>query len=74
VKPGDIKTRIRVFTGEADPIVPPEQVAGFKAEMDNARADYILVSYPDVMHTFTNREADIDSWAQTLEFLKETLK
>jgi dienelactone hydrolase len=91
VKPGDIKTRIRVFTGEADPVVPPEQVAAFKTEMDNAKADYILVSYPGVKHTFTNREADsyaaqfglplkydpqadADSWAQTLEFLKATFR
>ncbi len=57
-KPGDIKTMIRVFHGEADPVVPPEQVAAFKLEMDNARADYMLVSYPGVKHTFTNREAD----------------
>jgi dienelactone hydrolase len=26
--------------------------------MANAQADYMLVSYPGVMHTFTNREAD----------------
>jgi dienelactone hydrolase len=87
VKPGGIQSKIRVFTGEADPIVPPEQVAAFKTEMDNAKADYKLASYPGVKHTFTNREADsyaaqfglplkydaqadADSWAQTLEFLK----
>lgn len=58
VKPGDIKAKIRVFHGEADPIVPPEQVEGFKAEMANAKADYMLVAYPGVKHTFTNREAD----------------
>jgi dienelactone hydrolase len=58
VKPGAIKAKIRVFTGEADPIVPPEQVEAFKTEMANAKADYMLVSYPDVKHTFTNREAD----------------
>jgi len=58
VKPGDIKSKIRVFTGEADPAVPPEQVSAFKTEMDNAKADYQLVSYPGVKHTFTNREAD----------------
>lgn len=58
VKPGSIKPAIRVFTGEADPIVPPEQVTAFKTEMDNAKADYKLVSYPGVKHTFTNREAD----------------
>ncbi len=58
VKPGSIKSKIRVFTGEADPIVPPEQVEAFKTEMDNAKADWQLVSYPGVKHTFTNPEAD----------------
>ena len=58
VKPGDIKTKLRIFTGEADPLVPPEQVEAFKTEMDNAHADYMVVSYPGAMHTFTNREAD----------------
>jgi dienelactone hydrolase len=58
VKPGAIKTKLRIFHGEADPIVPPEQVQAFRTEMDNARADYMLVAYPGVMHTFTNREAD----------------
>ena len=58
VKPGDIHSKIRVFTGDADPAVPPEQVSAFQTEMDNAKADYKLVSYPGVKHTFTNREAD----------------
>jgi dienelactone hydrolase len=91
VKPGAIKAKLRVFHGEADPIVPPEQVEAFKTEMANAKADYMLVAYPGVKHTFTNREADsyaaqfglplkydnaadTDSWAQTLQFLKATLK
>jgi len=90
-KPGDIKAKIRVFHGEADPIVPPAQVDAFKTEMENAKADYQLVAYPGVLHTFTNREADsyaaqfglplkydaeadADSWAQTLDFLKATFK
>ncbi|MFO7543661.1 MAG: dienelactone hydrolase family protein [Thiobacillus sp.] len=58
VKPGDIKAKLRVFHGEADPIVPPAQVEAFKTEMDNAKADYMFVAYPGVKHTFTNREAD----------------
>ncbi len=58
VKPGSIKAKLRVFTGEADPFVPPEQVEAFRTEMNNAKADYMLVSYPGVKHTFTNREAD----------------
>jgi len=58
VKPGGIKAKIRVFHGEADPEVPPEQVQAFKTEMDNAKADYMFVAYPGVKHAFTNREAD----------------
>lgn len=58
MKPGDLKAKLRIFHGEADALVPPEQVEAFKAEMDNAKADYMLVAYPGVMHTFTNREAD----------------
>lgn len=58
VKPGDIKAKLRVFHGEADPIIPPEMVDAFKTEMDNAKADYMFVAYPGVKHTFTNREAD----------------
>ena len=58
VKPGGIKSKVRVFTGDADPIVPAEQVEAFKTEMANAKADWQLVSYPGVKHTFTNPEAD----------------
>ena len=29
-KPGDIKAKVRVFTGEADPMGPPEHVEAFK--------------------------------------------
>lgn len=58
VKPGGIRAKLRVFHGEADSIVPPEQVEAFKTEMDNAKADYMFVAYPGVKHTFTNREAD----------------
>ena len=91
VKPGAIQAKLRIFHGEADPVVPPEQVEAFKTEMNNAKADYKFVAYPGVKHTFTNREADsyaaqfnlplkydnaadTDSWAQTLTFLKATLK
>lgn len=91
IKPGEVKAKLRVFNGAADPIVPPAQVESFKTDMDNAKVDYVLVDYPEVKHTFTNREADsyaaqfglplkydanadADSWAKTLEFLKATLK
>jgi len=58
VQPGAIKTRIKVFTGADDPFAPAEQVAAFETEMENAGADYELVSYPGVVHSFTAKVAD----------------
>ncbi|HYP67071.1 MAG TPA: dienelactone hydrolase family protein [Thiobacillaceae bacterium] len=57
-KPGQIKAKVRVFTGAADPFVPPEAVAAFEKEMQDAQVDYKLVSYPGAMHAFTNPDAD----------------
>ena len=57
-KSGQIKTRIRVFTGAADPFAPPNVVKAFEKEMQDAKADYKLVSYPGAMHAFTNPDAD----------------
>lgn len=57
-RPGEVQARIRVFTGAADPMVPPEQVAAFEEEMQAAGVDYEVVSYEGVLHSFTNPEAD----------------
>jgi dienelactone hydrolase len=55
---GKVKARVAVFTGEADPMVPADQVVAFKQQMDAAGANYSLVSYPGVKHSFTNPQAD----------------
>jgi len=55
---GKVQARVAVFTGEADPMIPSEQVAGFRQEMEGAGVDYFVVSYPGVKHSFTNPEAD----------------
>ncbi len=55
---GRVKARVLVFNGAADPFVPPEQVAGFKAEMEQAGVDYELENYAGVKHSFTNPDAD----------------
>jgi len=57
-KKGDIKTRIMVFNGEADPFVKAEQITALKAEMEAAEADFIFVNYPGAKHSFTNPDAD----------------
>ena len=55
---GDIKTRVLVFNGAADPLVTTEQIEAFKGEMDAAGADYRFVNYPGALHGFTNPGAD----------------
>ena len=35
-------------------MVPPEQVAGFVQEMSAAEVDFELLSFPGVVHGFTN--------------------
>jgi len=57
-KPGQVKARVLVFTGEADPFVPAEQVSAFEKEMKMAGVSFELKSYPGVKHSFTNPIAD----------------
>jgi dienelactone hydrolase len=57
-EPGSVKAKILVFTGGADPLVPLEQVDVFKKQMDEANADYEVVVYPGLKHSFTNPDAD----------------
>lgn len=82
---GAVKARLLILAGGADPLVPPEQVAAFREEMDAAGARYEVVTYPGAKHSFTNpdadshgmealaydAEADRRSWAELLRFLEE---
>lgn len=55
---GQVKPRIHVYTGGADKMVPSDQVSGLVKEMQDAEADLTLVSFPKVLHSFTNPDAD----------------
>lgn len=55
--PGAVNARVLVLTGEADPMVPAEQVDAFEEEMTAAGADYHVVRYPGATHSFTNPKA-----------------
>lgn len=55
---GKVQPRIHVYTGGADKMVPSDQVSGLVKEMQDAGADLTLVSFPGVMHSFTNPGAD----------------
>lgn len=83
-EPGAVKTRILVCHGDADPLVPREQVLAFWTEMDRARANWHFHSYSGVRHGFTNpapppdnsvvdydASADRQSWAAMLALLAE---
>jgi dienelactone hydrolase len=56
-EPGSVKARLLVATGGADPMVPPAQVGAFVEEMSTAGAALQLLSFPDVLHGFTNPSA-----------------
>ena len=57
-EPGKVTARVASFTGEDDPMIPADQVAAFRQEMDKADVTYKAVTYPGAKHSFTNRDAD----------------
>lgn len=54
----DLKAKVLVCNGAADPFISPESVEAFKSAMDSINADYQYISYADVKHAFTNKGAD----------------
>lgn len=82
---GDIKARILVCHGDADPMVPREHILAFWQEMDAAGADWHFHSYSGVKHGFTDpgsdargiaaiaydASADRQSWAALMSFFDE---
>lgn len=50
----NIKGRVLVAHGGADPFVEPEAIESFKKAMDAAGARYEFVVYPGAVHAFTN--------------------
>jgi dienelactone hydrolase len=55
---GPIKAKVLVCHGADDSFIPPEKVAAFKQEMEEAGADFKFVSYPGAKHGFSNPAAD----------------
>jgi len=86
-RPGAIKARLLVCHGDADPMVPHEQVLAFWNEMNAAGADWHFHAYSSVKHGFTdpasdargvpaiayNASADRQSWAALMEMLDDVL-
>lgn len=84
-EPGAISARILVCHGDADPMVPRDQVIKFWEEMDHAGARWHFHSYGAVKHGFTNpapndnpatdydASADLQSWAAMYSLFDEVL-
>ena len=82
-----IRPRILVCHGDADPLVPREQVAAFQQEMGAVGANWHLHVYSNVRHGFTdpladshgfdalgyNASADRQSWAALMGLLDEVV-
>lgn len=56
-KKGTVIPAILVLHGEADSMVPAEDVTRFKKEMDDAGAHYTFIGYPNAKHAFSNPNA-----------------
>lgn len=56
--PGAIRGPVLACIGADDPLVPPDQRAGFEAEMRAAGADWRLALYGGAVHGFANPAAD----------------
>jgi dienelactone hydrolase len=86
-QPGILKARMLICHGDADPLVPRDQVSAFQEEMDHAGGNWHLHSYSGVKHGFTDfgsdargmpalaydASADRQSWAAMHQFFDEAL-
>jgi len=61
---GKVKAPILVLTGADDPFNPPDVVEKFRKEMTDAGANFRIVSYPGVKHSFTNPQAETHGMPQ----------
>jgi dienelactone hydrolase len=83
-----IKARILVAHGNADPFVPVERVAAFRDALGKSSADWTMIEFGGVKHSFTNPTAgdygidalvydpgaDRQSWQMLLWLLEDTFK
>jgi dienelactone hydrolase len=86
-QPNAVRAKILVLHGDADPLAPLEQVAGFCDEMRSAHANWELDIYGGARHSFTGEgvlgqtsleaglhpQSEARSWRATVGFLAEVL-
>jgi len=79
-----IKSKVLALHGFDDPMVPPDQVLSFAKEMTDKKVDWQVQVYGNIMHAFTNpeandrafgtvydRTADQRSWVAMKDFFNE---
>jgi dienelactone hydrolase len=85
---GEVKPRILINTGGADPLIPKAQLDAFVRQMKDAGANISVITYPNAKHSFTNpeagsagmdalgydAEADRQSWSASMKMFKEAFK
>lgn len=54
----NLKAKVLVCNGAADPFVSPESVVAFTRAMDSVKADYAYIAYEGAQHAFTSKDAD----------------
>ena len=57
----NIKGKVLALHGADDPFVKAPDIAAFEKEMQDAKVDYKLVSYPGAVHAFTQKAAGNDN-------------
>jgi dienelactone hydrolase len=75
-KKGAVKAKVLVLHGADDPMVPEEQIAAFKREMEAAEVDYTFIAYPGAKHAFTNEAATANGkkFGMPIEYSEEADK
>jgi dienelactone hydrolase len=86
-KRGQVKPVVVAYCGLDDPYAPPETIRALHDELIAAEADFHIVEFAKVKHSFTNPEvhegidgvaydavADAVSWAGTLALFETVLK
>ncbi len=55
---GDVKAKVLVCNGAADPFIQEPAISNFKNKLDSAGADYKYIGYEGAVHSFTSKYAD----------------
>ena len=73
----DMKAPILGLMGGADPMIPEDDVNGFRKALSDAGVEHEIISYPGAPHSFfdrsfdEHREACDDAWRRILAFVEK---